>query len=197
MAVMIPDDVQDFCTEGERHFYGFLKLPLNPTANIWPGTCRTSMAVNPISSCSAKTPDSSFLKSKTGAPSNPGSKSPEFSILTINGRNEERESPLKQARTYCHILMDKIRDDRRLLSKDPQHATNPKIPIHEGVVFPNINKYEYIQKAFDKVIHSEQIFFWDDLHPESDICRDLSGQCFSTVLQKKYAAPFHFNLDTG
>ncbi len=24
MAVMIPDDVQDFCTEGERHFYDFL-----------------------------------------------------------------------------------------------------------------------------------------------------------------------------
>ena len=30
MAVMIPDDVQDFCTEGERHFYGFLKTAAKP-----------------------------------------------------------------------------------------------------------------------------------------------------------------------
>ncbi len=30
MAVVIPDDVQNFCTEGERHFYGFLKTAAKP-----------------------------------------------------------------------------------------------------------------------------------------------------------------------
>jgi len=30
MAVMIPDDVEDFCTNGERHFYGFLKNAAKP-----------------------------------------------------------------------------------------------------------------------------------------------------------------------
>ena len=30
MAVMIPDDVEDFCTDGERQFYGFLKTAAKP-----------------------------------------------------------------------------------------------------------------------------------------------------------------------
>lgn len=30
MAVMIPDDVEGFCTDGERHFYGFLKAVAKP-----------------------------------------------------------------------------------------------------------------------------------------------------------------------
>lgn len=32
MAVMIPDDVQNFCTEGERHFYGLLKTAAKPAS---------------------------------------------------------------------------------------------------------------------------------------------------------------------
>jgi len=90
--------------------------------------------------------------------------------------------------------MDKIRADRRLVSREPYHAGNPKIPIHEGVVFPNINKYEYLSKALDQVIDAERIFFWDDLHPQSDISRDPSGQTFQKALQQKYSTSFHFNL---
>ncbi|MBP7233070.1 MAG: AAA family ATPase [Syntrophaceae bacterium] len=194
MAVMIPDDVQDFCTEGERHFYGFLKTAAKPDSKYLAWYLPDINGREPDFILFCKDTGLIIFEVKDWALHQIQAANPQNFTLTINGHNEERESPLKQARTYCHILMDKIRDDRRLLSKDPQHAKNPKIPIHEGVVFPNINKYEYIQKAFDKVIHSEQIFFWDDLHPESDICRDLSGQCFSTALQKKYAAPFHFNL---
>jgi len=194
MAVMIPDDVQDFCTEGERHFYGFLKTAAKPDNKylVWY-----------LPDINGREPDFILFCKETGliifevkdwALHQIQEANPQQFTLSINGHNEERESPLRQARSYCHILMDKIRGDRRLLSRDPQHAGNPKIPIHEGVVFPNINKYEYVQKALDKVIQSEQVFFWDDLHPQSDICRDASGQCFSAALKQMYATTFRFNL---
>ena len=194
MAVMIPDDVQDFCTEGERHFYGFLKTAAKPDSKylVWY-----------LPDINGREPDFILFCKDTGLVifevkdwilDQILEANPQQFTLTINGRNEERESPLKQAKTYCHILMDKIRDDRRLLSRDPQHAGNPRIPIHEGVVFPNINKHEYIQKALDQVIGADRVFFWDDLHPQSDISRDPSGQCFSVALQQKYATSFHFNL---
>ena len=37
MAVMIPDDVEGFCTDGERHFYGFLKAVAKPDSKylVW------------------------------------------------------------------------------------------------------------------------------------------------------------------
>jgi len=37
MAVMIPDNVQDFCTEGECHFYRFLKAAAKPDSKyvVW------------------------------------------------------------------------------------------------------------------------------------------------------------------
>ena len=49
--------------------------------------------------------------------------------------------------------------------KNPFYFGNPKIPLSCGVVFPNINKYEYREKGLEKVIGNDKIFFWDDLQP--------------------------------
>ena len=194
MAVMIPDDVQNFCTEGERHFYGFLKTAAKPDSKylVWYLPDINGREPDFILFC--KDTGLIIFEVKDWVLDQIRQATPQNFTLTINGRSEDRESPLKQAKTYCHNLMDKIRSDRRLLSKDPQHAGNPRIPIHEGVVFPNINKYEYIQKSFDQVIGADRIFFWDDLHPQSDISSDPSGQRFATALQQKFTSSFHFNL---
>ncbi|PKN68521.1 MAG: hypothetical protein CVU54_14480 [Deltaproteobacteria bacterium HGW-Deltaproteobacteria-12] len=194
MAVMIPDDVDNFCTDGERQFYGFLKNAAKPDSKYLAWYLPDINGREPDFILFCRDTGLIIFEVKDWTLNQIQEANPQHFTLSINGYNEERESPLKQARTYCHILMDKIRDDRRLLSRDPQHAGNPKIPIHEGVVFPNINKYEYIQKAFDQVIHPEQVFFWDDLHPQSDICRDTSGQSFSSTLQKMFTTTFRFNL---
>jgi len=62
------------------------------------------------------------------------------------------------------------------------------------VVFPNINKYEYTEKGLEKIIGIEKIFFWDDLHPMSDICCDSSGQCFLKALKDKFPPLFPFKI---
>jgi superfamily I DNA and RNA helicase len=70
----------------------------------------------------------------------------------------------------------------------------PGIPVHCGVVLPNINKHEYIEKKLDRVIGADKVFFWDDLHPESDICRDSTGKCFFDTLKDKFPPQFPFAL---
>ena len=194
MAVMIPSDVENFSTDGERQFYGFLKAVAKPDSKylVWYLPDINDREPDFILFC--KDNGLIIFEVKDWALEQIREANPQNFTLTVNGRNEERESPLKQAKTYCRKLMDKIREDRRLVSKEPQHAGNPKIPIHEVVVFPNINKYEYIRKALDQVIDADRIFFWDDLHPQSDISRDASGQSFAAALQHKYATSFHFNL---
>lgn len=194
MAVMIPSDVENFCTDGERHFYGFLKAVARPDSKylVWYLPDVDDREPDFILFC--KDTGLIIFEVKDWALDQIREANPQNFTLTINGRPEERGSPLKQAKTYRNGLMDKIRKDRRLVSKEPQHAGNPKIPIHEGVVFPNINKHEYISKALDRVIGADWIFFWDDLHPQSDISRDPSGQSFAAALQQKYSTSFHFNL---
>jgi len=194
MATMIPDDVDNFGTDGERQFYGFLKTAAKPDSKYLAWYLPDINGREPDFILFCKDTGLTIFEVKDWSLNQIQEANPHHFTLTMGGHQEQIESPLKQAKTYCRSLMDKIRDDRRLLSRDPQHLGNSKIPIGDGVVFPNINKYEYIQKAFDQVIHSEQVFFWDDLHPQSDICRDASGQCFSTALQRMFPPLFPFSL---
>jgi len=86
----------------------------NRIANTWPSTCRISTAESLISSSFCKDTGLIVFEVKDWALNQIQEANPQHFTLSINGHNEELESPLKQARTYCHILMDKIRDDNRL-----------------------------------------------------------------------------------
>ena len=44
------------------------------------------------------------------------------------------------------------------------------------------------------MLSAEKVFFWDDMHPESDICRDLTGNCFLETLTKKFPPLFKFKV---
>jgi superfamily I DNA and RNA helicase len=80
-----------------------------------------------------------------------------------------------------------------LISRDPVHRGNIKIPFNYGIVFPNINKFEWTNNGFDKVTGTDKIFFWDDMHPSSNICSDKTGKCFRDVLEEKFAPAFRFS----
>jgi len=119
---------------------------------------------------------------------------PQYFVLDIGNKTESRKNPFHQARDYFGYVMDKIKEDGQLISIDPIYHGNPKFPINCGVVFPNINKYEFIQKGFDQVTGKEKIFFWDDLHSASDICSDTTGNCFLKALKNMFAPQFNFKI---
>ncbi len=195
MAIMIPDDVERFTTEGEKLFYDFLQTTAKPDSeNIaW---------YTP--DIDGREPDFLLFSSAAGIlvfevkdwSVNQIRKADPHQFLIEFGRSVEcRKNPIQQAREYLYELMDRIKKDGQLLSSDPVYFGKPKIPLGFGVVFPNINKLDYVKNGFDKVISTDLALFWDDLHPDSDICRDSSGHCFINTLQDKLPVKFNFNLN--
>ena len=63
---------------------------------------------------------------------------PHWFTLKLGERHEFRKNSLQQAREYLQSVMDRIRKDGRLVSRDPEDYGKPKIPIGYGVVFRNI-----------------------------------------------------------
>ena len=194
MATMIPSDMQDFNTEGERRFYEFVQAVAKPDQKY---TCWY------LPDIEGREPDFILFCDEIGliifevkdwALDQIVEANPQTFTLRMGRDRRKLKNPLRQAHVYFESLRDRIRDDGRLISENPKHRGNPKVPIDYGVVFPNINKYEYSQKKFDKVIDTKRAFFWDDLHSDSDICRDSSGNCFREVLAQMFQPRFPFKL---
>ena len=194
MATMIPENIRTFTTEGEKQFYRFLESVAKPDSQYiaW---------YTP--DLKGKEPDFILFGDKVGlivfevkdwALEQIREANPQHFILSMGGKTKSRKNPFQQARDYFLYVMDTIKNDGRLISKDPDYHGNPKIPINYGVIFPNINKYEYVQKKFDQVIGTDKIFFWDDMHSASDICTDTTGSCFLQALLTMFTPQFSFTI---
>ena len=191
---MIPANVERFTTEGEKQFYRFLESVAKSDSQYiaW---------YTP--DLKGKEPDFILFGDKIGlivfevkdwALEQILEANPQHFILSMGGKTKSRKNPFQQARDYFLYVMDTIKNDGRLISKEPGYHGNPKIPINYGVIFPNMNKYEYVQKEFDQVIGTDKIFFWDDMHSASDICTDTTGNCFLQALLKMFAPQFSFTI---
>ncbi len=194
MAFMVPQDVQEFKTDGEKQFYTFLDSVAKPDGS------HIAWYTPDIDD---REPDFILYSAKTGLVvfevkdwtlDQVESADPSIFSVRKGSKLEHCKNPLKQVREYLYQVMNKIKDDAFLISKDPTHHGNPIIPLECGVVFPNINKYEYQEKGLDRIIGTDKIFFWDDLNPASDISSDPTGKCFNDALLEKFAPKFEFSL---
>jgi hypothetical protein len=138
MATMIPGGIEEFKTEGERCFYRFLESVAKPDQEF------TSWYLPDIE---GREPDFILFGSKVGllifevkdwALDQIVEASPHTFTLKVGDRHEFRKNPLPRAREYLQSVMDRIKEDGRLVSRDPEDYAKPKIPIGVGVVFPNI-----------------------------------------------------------
>ena len=197
MAHMIPSDVRQFHTRGEEEFYLFLKSYAKPDSRyiVWY-----------LPDINDHEPDFILYSQNTGLVV--------FEVkdweldqiqeadvarftLVKGSRVESNRNPYQQARSYQEALMGKITGDERLVSKVPEHAGRPKIPISRGVVFPNIFKYDFEETGLGKVIPPEKVFFKDDLSIYSPICGDPSGREFTRAVERMYPPMFIFSLTPG
>jgi superfamily I DNA and RNA helicase len=196
MATMIPENVEAFATEGEMQFYKFLEAVAKPDSRHI--TWYTPNIEN-------KEPDFILFSQNIGLIifevkdwmlDQIREANPHYFRLQVGCNIESRKNPVQQARDYLYDLVDKIKKDGQLISHDPAHHGNIKIPFSYGIVFPNINKNEYIVNGFESVIGTDKIFFWDDMHPSSNICSDPTGKCFQDSLEEKFAPPFKFSINS-
>jgi len=90
--------------------------------------------------------------------------------------------------------MDKIKEDGALLSRTPEFYGKPLIPLDYGVIFPNINRHEYVDKGLSTLIDTGKIFFWDDLHPTSEVRSDPTGKHFLEAVKVMFKIRFAFKM---
>lgn len=193
---MIPENVKTFTTEGERQFYKFLEVVAKPDSRHITWYTPNIEGKEPDFILFSQNVGLIIFEVKDWILDQIQEANPQYFRLQIGYEIESRKNPFQQARDYLYDIVDKIKKDGQLISRDAMHHGNVKVPFSYGVVFPNINKNEYTVKGFEKVTGTDKIFFWDDLHPSSNICSDPSGKCFQDALEEKYAPPFKFSISS-
>lgn len=184
MATMIPADIQTFTTDGEGVFYRFLQACAKPDDRYTAWYLPDILGREPDFILYAQDAGLIILEVKDWALDQIINADPQHFTLYIEGKEERRKNPLQQIRDYFGQVMDKIKADGQLVSRDAHSYGQVKVTVNSGIVFPNINKYEYEKKGLHRVIPSERIFFWDDLHPQSPICSDPAGLSFREALDR-------------
>jgi hypothetical protein len=197
MAIMIPENVEEFKTEGERQFYRFLEAVAKPDAGHITWYTPDIEGREPDFILYSRSVGLIVFEVKDWMVDQIRKADPASFRLQVGSKIETRKSPFQQAREYLYDLVDKIKADGQLISRNAAHHGNFKIPFNFGVVFPNINQIEWTRNGFDKVPGAEKIFFFDDLHPSSDICSDPGGQCFRDALEKRFKPQFQFKITSS
>ncbi|MGA2404280.1 MAG: 3'-5' exonuclease [Syntrophobacteraceae bacterium] len=197
MAMMIPDYTSEFTTEGERRFYEFLSAFAKPDDKFTTWYLPDIEGREPDFILYCENLGLIIFEVKDWALGQIDEADPHSFVLRVGNEKRRTKSPFQQARDYLNSLMSRIKADGRLISNDPKYFGNPKIPIDCGVVFPNINKYEYCRRGLEKVIDAKRIFFRDDLHLSSEICTDNSGRCFQKKLAEMFTPKFQFRLSSA
>ncbi len=137
MAEMIPPDVQAFKTEGERQVYGFLAKVGKPDNRYIAWYMPDVNDLEPDFILYSEKAGIIVLEVKDwGLEQIEGADPDNFYLKQGKGR-ETRKNPRRQARDYLNAIIDKIKKDGQLLSKDPVHHGNPGVPLDCGVIFPN------------------------------------------------------------
>ena len=194
MATMIPHDIQTFTTSGERSFYRFLEVCAKPDDKYIVWYQPDIAGREPDFILYAQDAGLIIFEVKDWALDQIVAADPQFFTLRIEGKEERRKNPIQQIREYFGQVMDRIKHDGQLVSRDSHTYGQVKVTVNSGIVFPNINKHEYEQKGLQNVIPSERIFFWDDLHPQSPICGDLTGQFFRQALERMLTVKPRFSI---
>jgi len=190
MPLIIPDDIDHYTTAGEEIFCRFLRTVAKPDDRyiVW-----YSPDINDTE------PDFILYNPEVGlivfevkdwTIDQIREVNPKTFKVNFGFKEESRTNPHEQARVYVHNLMECLRSDGRLVNKDGFAQGKPKIPISHGVVFPNINSYEYKERfTHDGIIPLAKILFFDDLDPHSELC-DPSGKPFLDAIRERFEPKF-------
>ena len=196
MATMIPDDIEEFSSDGEKLFYRFLAAVAKPDEQYlgW-----YAPDVNEAE------PDFVLYNSEVGLVvfevkdwliDQIREATPKKFLVSFGAKERSCANPHEQARGYFFKIIDRLVKDGKLLSRDAATFGKPKIPISISVVLPNINKHEYQQRFGDEVIPIGKIFFWDDLNGYSEL-HEPTGRRFAEFLRERFQPKFPCHLSTG
>jgi len=197
MATMIPDDIEDFTTDGEKVFYRFLSAVAKPDERYvgWYAPEVSESEPDFILYCGEaglvvfEVKDWRIEQIQEANPK-------KFRVAFGDGKLVSVTNPHEQARGYLFKILDCLAKDGKLVNRDGATAGKPKVPVSIGVVFPNINAMEYRDRFGDSVIPIGKIFFWDDVNHYSDLY-EPTGQRFAEVIRTRFEPKFPCRLSGG
>jgi len=199
MARMYPEQMEGFeeATEGEKKVFAFIKEAAKPHKDF---TCWYQPSVG----SQGKVPDFVLYGKKVGilvlevkdwASHQILSYTPHHFTVQFSGKSEQKTNPLKQAKSYTHALMEKLREIPDFISREPAHEGGLKIPVGRMVVFPNISREEYEDRGIRWLVPMEMALLREDLDPAGEILCDPSGRKFQQRIAGAF--PFFFKGLTG
>jgi hypothetical protein len=190
MAFMIPDDVSSFKTQGEGRVYAFLKSVAKPDDQFISWYSPETEGREPDFILFSHSNGIVALEVKDWDVGQIEEAKQHNIVLRQDNKKKSYTNPLRQAKGYQYDIKSKIEKDGFLVEKNGLHRGKSKIPISHGVIFTNILRHYFIEKGLDQVIDINKVFFSDDLHPESELACDKSGNCFRRIIREKFPPLF-------
>jgi len=199
MARMYPEQIEGFeeATEGEKKAFAFMKEAARPHRDF-------ACWYQPSVGSQGKVPDFVLYGKKLGllvlevkdwASHQILSYTPHHFTVQFSGKSEQKTNPLKQAKSYTHALMERLREISDFASREPAHEGGLKIPVGRMVVFPNISREEYEDRGIRWLIPTEMALLREDLDPAGEILCDPSGRKFQQRISGAF--PFGFKGLSG
>jgi hypothetical protein len=194
MARMYPSDIEDDdkATEGERKVHRFLKEAAKPHSDFM-GCYKPAigaLGMEPDFVLFGKKLGLLVLEVKDWTLGQISSYTPFEFTLRSGGKTVKKPNPDKQAKGYVNALMERLKPFPEFLSDLPAHEGALKIPIGRMVVFPNVDRRAYCDRALQWLIPLERALFSEEISPGGDLYTDPSGKKFLDRISG--ALPFRF-----
>jgi hypothetical protein len=194
MARMHPESIDDYegATDGEKRVFRFIREAARPHKDYvcWYEPSIGSSGKEPDFVLFGKNLGLLVLEVKDWANHQILSYDPhQFTVMTA-GKAEDRTNPDKQAKGYVNALLERLKESPDFLSKRPGYWGSTKISIGRMVVFPNLSRHEYFDRALQHVIPTERVLIAEDLEPGGEILCDPSGRKFLSRVSG--SMPFKF-----
>ncbi|MEI6215579.1 MAG: 3'-5' exonuclease [Desulfuromonadales bacterium] len=196
MPLIIPDEIEQFTTAGEEAFCLFLRRVAKPDDRyiVWYSPDINESEPDFI----LYNPDVGLIvfEVKDWTIDQILDVNPKKFRLRLGSKEQVKTNPHEQAKGYVHQILACIEKDGRLVSRDSKTYGKPKIPISYGVVFPNINSYEYREKiTASGIIPISKILFYDDLDQHSEL-GDPSGEPFLAAIRERFEPRFPCHISS-
>lgn len=194
MARMHPEDIEEYegATEGEKRVFRFLREAARPHRDFtgWYQPQIGGSGKEPDFVLYGKSLGLLVVEVKDWTSRQILSYNPHQFTVLISGKPEQKTNPDKQAKGYVNALKERLKEVPGLLSDDPKHRGEVKIPLGRMVVFPNISRGEYTDSKFKWFIESERALFGDDLDAAGEILCDTSGRRLQGRISAAFPFPF-------
>ena len=195
MARMHPEDIEvlENATAGERKVFRFLHDAARPDRDFiaWYEPTIGSSGAEPDFILYGNSLGLLVLEVKDWEIDQIGEVNPHTFKFWTGDKEETRTNPDRQAKGYVNELMDLLEEHPEFHQSTGPHGGQLKIPVGRMVVFPHINRKDYLDRGLNQVITLDRTLLAEDLEPAGELRADPSGEKFQARIAQAFPFPFN------